>query len=387
MALTLPMKVLYVLNSTLPHGGATKAFLTMLHGQQALGVEPVVVTPDDGGICAELRQQGVRVHILNYRPCLYPYWRTWRDYLLALPRMAARLVINARAVRQLTSIIKKEHVDFVHTNVGVVSIGYRAACRAGVPHIYHIREYADLDFQMYHFPSRAAFRRKLSRSWSVCITADIQRHHRQDGNPRSRVIYDAVGPCIEALPPRAATEPYYLFAGRVEPAKGLLDLLRAYDVDIPLKVAGSLSSGKYLDECRKVVRERRLPVEFLGQRDDLPQLQRQALAQIVPSRFEGFGLCMPEGMRQGCLAIGRNTGGTREQFQNGVRLTGQPIGFPYDTPAELTRLLAHVASLSPAEADAMRQRALHVTNQLYTTDVSARRLHDFYTEILTSLTV
>ena len=43
----------------------------------------------------------------------------------------------------------------------------------------------------------------------------------------------------------------------------------------------------------------------------------KALALFVPSSFEGFGFITVEAMFCGCLVIGRNTGGTKEQFDNG----------------------------------------------------------------------
>ena len=48
------MRVLYVLNTSNPTNGATKAFMNMLRGVMALGVTPYVVMPDSGGIVGEL---------------------------------------------------------------------------------------------------------------------------------------------------------------------------------------------------------------------------------------------------------------------------------------------------------------------------------------------
>lgn len=382
-----PMRVLYVLHTTDIYGGATKAFATLLSGQRERGVEAVVVAPDEEGITPVLRDMGVEVVVLNYRPFLYPYWRGVKDYLLAVPRMLARLWVNWRASRTLAAYLRRHPVDIVHTNTGVIGIGYRAARSAGIPHVYHVREYADLDFHMHHFPSRRAFRRRLSRSWSIFITHGIQRHFGQEDNARSLVIYDAICPPQASLPateePRSGADGkgYFLFAGRIEASKGLLTLLEAYNVDVPLKVAGAVFSEPYYAACRRVVEERHLPVEFLGARTDLPLLMRQALALVVCSPSEGFGLCMPEAMFQGCLVIGRNAAGTQEQYVAGERLTGGPIGFPFNTEADLARLLPYVAALPPAEADAYRQRAFTAVNTLYTTQASASAVAKLYETI------
>ena len=377
------MRVLYVLHTTDIYGGATKAFATLLAGQRERGVEPVVVTPDEQGITSVLRDEGVEVVVLNYRPSLYPYWRGLKDYILAVPRMLARLWVNWRASRTLAAYLRRNPVDIVHTNTGVIDIGYRAARLAGIPHVFHVREYADLDFHMHHFPSRKAFCRRLSRSWSICITHGIQRHFSQQDNPRSVVIYDAIGPEQAALPAISSSEEkYFLYAGRIESSKGLLSILAAYNVAVPLKVAGAVFSEPYYEACRRLVEERHLPVEFLGPRTDLPSLMRQAVALIVSSPFEGFGLCMPEAMFQGCLVIGRDTAGTQEQFANGSRLTGAPIGFPYNSREELSALLPRVAALTPEESAPIRQRAFTAVNTLYTTAASATAVAELYTRVL-----
>lgn len=59
-------------------------------------------------------------------------------------------------------------------------------------------------------------------------------------------------------------------------------------------------------------------VVFLGMRKDIYSLMKDAMALIVPSYWEGFGFITTEAMFNGCLVIGRNTSGTKEQFDNGL---------------------------------------------------------------------
>jgi glycosyltransferase involved in cell wall biosynthesis len=109
---------------------------------------------------------------------------------------------------------------------------------------------------------------------------------------------------------------------------------------------------------------------------------QQARAIIIPSRFEGFGLCMPEAMFNGCLAIGRNTGGTKEQLDNGLRLQGSEIALRYDTTNELTHLLCEISQSPIAQYQPMVERAFHTVNQLYTEENNAREIFQFYQSIL-----
>ena len=55
-------------------------------------------------------------------------------------------------------------------------------------------------------------------------------------------------------------------------------------------------------------------VEFMGPRDDVHQLMKGALALVVASHTEGFGLTAVEAMSQGCIVVGNDTAGMKEQF-------------------------------------------------------------------------
>ena len=381
------MKVAYVLNTTHANSGATKAFLLILKGMKRFDFQPLVIVPDRGGIYRELQQQGIPVFAFNYRPHTFPYARTWSEILLFLPRLLARLFVNWRAARQIAKVLKAAHVEIVHTNVGVVNVGYKAAQHARLPHIYHIREYASLA-GFHYIPGPSAFHRQLlaPNSYSVCITKDIQRHYRLEGHSRTSVVYDGVFQ-RKAEMPKAPQRSYFLFVGRIEPVKGLDQLLEAYAAysaqtahPIPLRVAGMMPDTDYCKSLRRFVMEHGLDgsVHFLGDCDDIAQQMQAAKAIIIPSLNEGFGFCMPEAMQQGCLAIARDRAGTKEQLDNGLASEGAEIALRYETTDQLERLLCEVAAKRECEYDAYRERAFRVVNRLYTMEQCTQQLYSIY---------
>ena len=123
-------------------------------------------------------------------------------------------------------------------------------------------------------------------------------------------------------------------------------------------------------------------VELLGNRDDIAALMREARALIVSSLFEGFGFCMPEAMQQGCLVIGRNTSGTKEQMDNALEMTGKEIALRYETAEELAKLLSEVASNPPEFYRPYLERAFKTVNKLYTVENNTRQIYQFYKDIL-----
>lgn len=387
------MNIAYILNSTAATGGATKAFLNMLDGLMPEGVKPFVVVPDKDGVYEELQRRQIATLVVTYRSSAYPPLQTLRQFFLFLPKLAARLIVNRKATSALATWLKEKQIDIVHSNTGVVRIGFDAAQRAGIPHIYHIREYRDKDFNLHYFPSSRAFYRQLDKpdSYSICITKDIQHYHRQSEKTScSRVIYDGVFPSLPSIPV-ASSKNYFLFAGRIQPAKGVDFLLEAYKIyaekstrPLPLKIAGGYGNDDYSQKQLTFVKANGLSelVAFLGDCKDITALMREARALIVSSPFEGFGFCMPEAQQQGCLVIARNTSGTKEQLDNALQMTDQEIALRYLSVEELAAWLTKVAKEPQEQFRPYTELAFKVVNQLYTKEANAQQVLRFYHHII-----
>ena len=385
------MNIVYVLNSTIPNGGATKAFINMLTGLIYLGVHPFVIVPDVNGIYQSLKEKKISVIAIPYRSCAYPRLRILKDYFYFIPKLIARIIINKRAEKQLAKLLIKEHIDLVHTNVGIISIGYRASRKAKIPHIYHIREYGDIDFGIHYYPNKTAFWKQLKspNSYSICITKGVQEYHQQKGKSTSRVIYDGVFP-FKSQMPKEDKKNYFLFAGRIQYAKGVDELLVAYKTyfslskhPLHLLIAGDITDPIYYKQQKRFIEEHKLNeyITFLGEVDNITALMKQARALIVSSRNEGFGFCMPEAMQQGCLTIAHNTGGTKEQLDNAFEIVHREIALRYETTEDLSHLLAEVERHSINYYKSYIEQAFLVVNKLYTNENNYQQVFNFYNDI------
>lgn len=386
------MRILYILSSTSTQGGASKSFMVMLDRLCTMGVETTVVLPNTQGLYQELQAKSVPVVAYTYRMAVYPPCNTIKDSLLWLPRLCGRLVVNHRATCQVEQLCKQIHPDIIHTNVSVIDIGYRAARHLHIPHVWHIREYGDIDFHLSYYPTRSCQLQRYQRflSYTICITRDIQRHNRLTDNPHSRVIYNGI---LSTLTTESTNnkERFFLFAGHIEPAKGVYELLQAYahykqiSTQIyPLYIAGAVCNNNYMVHLQNFINTYHLKeyVYFLGEIKNILTWEQRATTVIIPSINEGFGRVMPEAMYNKTLVIAHNTAGTKEQLDNGVKLTGNEIALRYNTETELTQHLLTVSSVPLEQYSQMIERAYTTVSKLYTTEQNAQQVMQFYKDIL-----
>ena len=142
-------------------------------------------------------------------------------------------------------------------------------------------------------------------------------------------------------------------------------------------------------QLQSLISEQRIEkfVRFLGEQKDINDWEQHATAIIVPSISEGFGRVMPEAMYNKTLVIAHNTAGTKEQLDNGLRLTGKEIGLRYTTQEQLVQHLLDVTAAVHngtfvKNYDPMIMRAKYAVQQLYTTEQNAQQVCQFYQDIL-----
>lgn len=115
-------------------------------------------------------------------------------------------------------------------------------------------------------------------------------------------------------PLRTKTDDYFLFLGTLQPRKNLVRLLEAFsrlsNQNVKLKIVGMINEGRggWMHEgIFAKVKELNLEkqVEFTGFVSDsaVPDLMRHAIAFVLPSLYEGFGIPPIEAMAAGVPVV------------------------------------------------------------------------------------
>lgn len=401
------MRILYILSGTNIIGGSTKSFMAMLEAAVNAGHEVAVVCNDNEGITQVLKSRGVKTFVTPYGYAAFPPLSfSARDIVRFIPRFIRDRIVNRKAGKKVLEFSRHFSPDIIHENTSVTGIGSYVACKLGVPHIIHIREYAGKALNMYLLDYKKRLRKE--NVYPVAITKYLASCRCDDlgVGKTARVIYNGIideaeiGKCDEK-------DPYFLYAGRIEPNKGIGDLIDAYIAYrknnhegtgkpyLSLKIAGECNKDRksYLSQLKRKLKSSdcEKDVNWLGRTMEMQQLYSKAAATIIPSKFEGFGRIAPEAMAMGSLCVIRNSGGLKEQLDNGIEITGDDIALRFSTQEELTNLLCDISdnyykhcAQGNSNYSEMIRRAQQTVKKLYTTQVFADNLLKLYDDVIKS---
>ena len=386
------MRVLYFAPTSTLYGDNI-ALLNILSVFVKKGIEPYIITSRKGDFTAKLDELGYGYSTMNFGQVLWPKLNAFRDYLFFLPRIVIYLLwFNSvfYLFFKLRKIIREFKPNLIHTNNSCVYTGILVAKLFRIKHVQHIREFTELSFNRKYFPFKKYFLRKFNQDWNnnIFITKGVKDLWNVNLSVSNRVIYDGVFSESFFLKKGNNKKPYFLYVGRLVKDKGVLELLKEfylfcqYNDDINLKIVGS-GDEIYQKEIELFVSEKKISnrVEFLGYRRDVYDLMGRAMAVFIPSYYEGFCFIPVEATINGTLVVARNTTGIKEQFENGLSMTGEEIGFRFNEYEEISTIMKKIVEKGVEYYYPMIERAQRVV-KLYTIENSAESVYNYYCDIL-----
>lgn len=362
--------------------GSNIALLNLLELLAPKEVEPIVVIPSKGRLSEMLVERKIQYKQIKYYYSIYPKYKTIRDIVLFIPILMRTLIFNKIAEKRLIHMARNFKAEIIHTNIGLLHIGYKVAKKLNLPHVWHIREYQDLYFGYHPLFSKKGFSQKLlsKNNYPIAITKGLFEHYSMKEN--ARIIYDGVMKTSQTIF-ISKKEKYFLFVGRLEEAKGIKELIAAFiefsqDVnEYKLLVAGdgadTFKAILFQMVAKAGLKER---IIFLGFRREVNKLMSRAMALIVPSIFEGFGFTTVEAMFNGCLVIGMNSGGTKEILEP------EKVGILYNNNDELVKVMNEVATNGIERYFHIISKAQKVAVNKYSREKNAKNIYKLYQQLL-----
>lgn len=214
--------------------------------------------------------------------------------------------LGVRATARLTRAVRE--ADVVHTHLFAGDTwGRVAALLAGHRAVLTTEHNVNRDETWQRWVKRAL---APVSTRIVCVSEAAARYTREvEGIPDVEVIPNGVD-LTRFGPHPGGPGTRVLAIGRRVPQKGFDVLVDALPAGFTLRVAGE---GPF---------QRAHPrVEWLGRREDVPELLRTSDILAVPSRWEGFGLAAAEGLAAGIAVVASDVDGLTEVVgEAGVRV-------------------------------------------------------------------
>lgn len=363
-------------------GGATHSVLTLISHMNKKGCDVVVVIPNEDTAFVELlKSTRANYYVVNLGFKAYPFYMHKIGYIKWPYHLLKTLLREYISKRKLEKILRKENIDIVHTNVGPIVCGYKACKKTGIPHVWHIREYGDKDFNIAMFPSRKDFRRCLMDSYVISITKDLLKYNQLECYSKAHVIYNGVrkNNDIRNVYPK---DNYFLCASRISPEKGFDQIVRVFSLfhkkypEFKLKIIG-LDINNYTEHLSQMAHKLNIYncIEFEGYKKNVSDYMAKAMALIVASPYEGFGRMTAEAAFAGCLVVGKNMAGTKEIMD----IIG---GFPFNSDMEMLEAMINVCELSENKYHLMAQFSQEQARRFFSEESYVDKVTNLYNSIL-----
>ena len=329
------MNILYVAHER-NLGGASKSLVTMVSDMERRGHTVTVVVPfRSGQVFRALKEQGIFVKKIFFGWWMMP--KAWNPLLKFLFRVL--YLTEPVAARRIASLARKRQAKLIHSNSSAIDVGARAAKMCGLPHVWHFREFGDLDYRLiYLLGKRESARRAINVPGKIVFISKCLRQYYEQEIPdaHSTVIYNGISEKLfcEKYPDGRADRigcgtVTFLIAGNFHEGKHQELAIEACRIlceqgfsGVRLTVAGAasaLKSSKAFEERLKA-EALKLPegtVTFTGYVSDMTALRKQTDVELVCSGMEAFGRVTAEAMLSSNPVIGADSGATPELIVHG----------------------------------------------------------------------
>lgn len=371
--------ILYIaIDSSL--GGSTASLLNLIEGIKDY-VNPIVLFPEHGVAYDVYVQHGIECHTFPFVKLyslkenrLYSVWKhPWRWHCIK------KLRFDYGCLRYVKKILVGRQVDIVHSNTSPNDIGVLLACKLHAKHVWHVREFCDLDFHFDIYKGIPRLRNLINQADArVAISSAIKSHWQMpDGN--TWIINNAIRSKNDIcyFPTKAR---YVLFSSYyLTESKGARTAIIAFAKsgvanDYTLKLMGNCSD-EYKESLIQTMNEYGIgdSVEFVPCQRDVKPYFAHATAYIMASEFEGLGRVTAEAMFFGCPVIAHATGGTLDLVKHGE------TGYLYNSIDECAELIKKVCA-EPQESLILRAQEFVINN--LTQEVYGPKIMGVYKHVL-----
>lgn len=321
--------------------GASKSLLNIISRLENKNNIYVLTAYSSGEFLDELKNHNVKVIIKKFY-----HWKAYKGSLKywheeKIKYFLWHKFVNIFTAKQLSKLIKKEKIDIIHSNTGVINIGGLISKYSGCPHVWHIREFGDLDFNMYPIINQKKYIRFMNAYTTkfLMISKAVFNHYEFLDINKKRLVYNGVDSSYyNGKKEYHKDSLVFLIAGRVSKEKGQFEAISAAEILVNNGITNFqlIIAGLQVDKLNIPLKLKK-QVQYIGTVKDMVELRKRVDVELVCSTAEAFGRVTIEAMFGAIPVIGSNTGGTTELINSGSN------GFLYEkgNPKDLAKKMMY----------------------------------------------
>lgn len=315
-------------------GGASKSLVTLACELRDRGHDISVILPmRSGQVYKKLQQCGIKV-----KKIFFGWWMCPIEWNVIF-KLGFRILHSMEwiAVSRIIAYAQKNNIQIIHSNSSTIDVGALAANKAGIPHIWHFREFGDLDYNLEFMLGREHSCETINQisDAMVFISHNLYQYYKEDlKEEKCHVIYNGIS--SNYLFAKYENEIInknknitFLISGNLHRNKkqniaieaALILKNRGYD-NFSLIVAGAPSNMADSHMFERELKEQAkglMPeqIQFTGFVNDISGLRRKTDVELVCSSREAFGRVTVEAMMCSNPVIASNTGANPELIAEG----------------------------------------------------------------------
>ncbi|WP_155831065.1 glycosyltransferase [Butyrivibrio sp. MB2005] len=306
------MKILYIINET-SIGGASLSLFDFLTKEN--DITPLIIVPGEGSIKRIFSDAGYKCIVISFKNDIC---RVGKHDLNCCDSV---FVNNFEAARVIANIACDEGIQIIHTNSSTSNVGMMAAAMAGIPHIWHIREFTEEHYAIESFDKQFKIQLFKSSNQLITISDSLATSFFEKYNISTTRIYNGIL-MSDDYSDNSDKSRYesFLFVGSISKSKGQIHAVKAVEqlvqdglTSIKLYIIGP-GNTKDCWIINKYIEQRNLAdnIEVIPFTRDLDKYRELCGYAIIGSKMEALGRVTVEAMAAGNIPIGTDSGGTKE---------------------------------------------------------------------------
>lgn len=231
---------------------------------------------------------------------------------------------------RLSERLKEMNFDLIHSNSSVIDLGGYLSRWLGIKHIWHLRDFGDLDYGLYSIWGKSYEKATFSNGDAYIAISDAIRKNFERIIPSKKIhtIYNGI--CPKDNVPQATHNNkivHFLCAGMICEAKNQMEIVKAVNILVNIRrvtkfhltIVG-ISEVQYLDDIKTFANSHKLGnyITFAEPVDGIEQLASTMDVGIMSSNCEAFGRVTVEYMFQKLAVIANDNGANKEIVTDGI---------------------------------------------------------------------